>query len=127
VQLTEDVALCITGQMMGATPRFKAIEALGKHVGISEELLKRARKLKGSQYEVAEDRNRVVHDPWFYIREQGEGDSVRQLKASPPGYVHASEAEITETISRIRNLIIQAANLQIEFKRELHTLRQTQL
>jgi hypothetical protein len=45
-QIHENVALCITRQKMGATPRFKAIEALTKYVGLPESLLKKTRGLK---------------------------------------------------------------------------------
>ena len=122
-QVPEDIAICITGQMMGATPRFKAIDALGKHVGLPKELLKKATNLKGRQYDVAEDRNRVVHDPWYYVREQGKADAVTQLKASPPGHAPASEDEINDLIQRIRKLIIEAAELQVEFARAMYALR----
>lgn len=124
--IPEDVAICITGQMMGATPRFKAINALGKHLGVSKEILDKTEQLRGRHYNVSEQRNRIVHDPWFYVREVGKVDSVTQLKASPPGHEPASEQEIIELIARIRRLIIEAAELQVDYARELYALRTKQ-
>lgn len=125
--IPEGIALCITGQMMGATPRFKTIDALGKHVGLSEALLKKFRRLKQKNYDVVEFRNRVVHDPWFRVREfddEGiETESVTQLKSSPPGPATITEPEITETIRKIKNLIIQTAQIGKEVRDELQTLR----
>ena len=123
-QIPEDVALCITGQMMGATPRFKAIEALTRYAGLPKSLLKKTHALKAQNYAVVEQRNRIVHDPWFLVSDSNpDNDSITQLKASPPGHVPVSKAEIEKTIRQIRNLVVQAGNLQIDFKRELYILR----
>ena len=55
-RVPEDIGICITGQMIGATFRFKAIDALGNHVGVSKELLDKAAQLKRRQYTVVEQR-----------------------------------------------------------------------
>ena len=55
-----------------------------------------------------------MHDPWFYVRERGKADSVTQLKASPPGHAPVSEQEINQLIQRMRKLIREAAELQLD-------------
>lgn len=125
-EIPDDIAICITGQMLGATPRFKAIEALGKHRGISEDLLKKTRQLKNENYAVVEGRNRVVHDPWFVVMEPTQdgqhSKSTTQLKSSPPGQVPVTEQEILGVIENIRELLTKAIYLQIEFMKEIYAL-----
>jgi len=123
-QIPEDLALCITGQIMGATPRLKIIEALCKYLGLPEPLLKKAKKLKELQYGVAEQRNRIVHDPWFLVREPFGPIQTTQLKSSPPGHQEVTENEIRKTLTKIEALAAQAANLQLEFRETLYALRQ---
>jgi hypothetical protein len=124
-QIPDDTALCITGHIMGATPRFKMIESLGKYFGVPEELLKRARQLKQLQYEVGELRNRVVHDPWFVVSWTAADGAPRttQLKSTPPGHAEIPKEDVEQTIIRIRSLVIQAAHLGIAFRETLYTLR----
>jgi hypothetical protein len=123
-EIPENIALCITGQIMGATPRFKMIEALGKHLKLPEELLREAKKLKGAQYEIAEQRNRIVHDPWFEVREKNGAGLTTQLKSSPPGYEAMSREDIQATLDHIRRYVVHAANLQVKFRKTLHALRE---
>jgi hypothetical protein len=122
-QLPEETALCITGHIMGATPRFKMIASLGELVGVSEDLLKKTQKLKSQQYEVAEQRNRV-HDPWFVVEERGAKNLpplTTQLKSS--GYFAISETEITKTLTEIRKFVTRAVDLQVEYRQQLYALR----
>lgn len=118
--LPDDTALCITRHLMGAAPRFKMIESLGKLRGVPESILKKARKLKSDQFETGEHRNRIVHDPWFVVQVHGsESIETKQLKAT--GYEPVSEKEIYEVIEHIKSLIARAADLQIEFRMQYYS------
>lgn len=124
--LPEDIALCITGQIMGAAPRYKAIEALGKHIGLSASTIKKVRQLKNNTFEVAEKRNRIVHDPWFQVlefEEESETEKITQLRSSPPGEKPVSEADVEITIKQIRACVREAALLHADIQQELHTLQ----
>jgi hypothetical protein len=110
---------------MGATPRFKMIASLGELVGVSNDLLNKTQKLKGQQYEIAEQRNRIVHDPWFVVEERGVRSSppvTTQFKSS--GHLTISETEIIETLTQIRKFVASAAQLQIEYRQQLYALRE---
>jgi len=125
--IDENIAICITGQMIGATLRFKAIDALGKHLGISQELLTKTNRLKNDNYAVVEGRNRIVHDPWFVVMEPT-GDrnytsTTGQLKSSPPGHVSKTQQEIWDVLLNIRSLITKVSELQVEFMQEIYSLR----
>jgi hypothetical protein len=56
---------CLTSQMMGTTPRLRSLRALMELRGSSPELIKKVKSLTGSIIIPQEERNRVVHDPWF--------------------------------------------------------------
>ncbi len=69
--------LCVLTQMLGATPRLKAIIAL------HQELPERKKKIHDSlvkllqtNYKVQDKRNRAVHDVWYY--ELIKGKTVRR-------------------------------------------------
>lgn len=113
LEIPEEIALCITRHIMGATPRFKMIESLGKLRGVDEEKFKKLRRLKSDQYETSEHRNRIVHDPWFDVQiGPNENAQTNQLKTR--GLIPVSEKEINETIEAIKDLIRRAAELQVE-------------
>lgn len=112
-KIPQPTAVCLTGQMMGATTRFKIIEALGRQIGLSKSDLQPVRTLKTSHYEVIEKRNRIVHDPWFMTFDTDDGTSigeVSQWKVS--GHTKVDESEIQETLDRIQGLIDSARNLR---------------
>jgi hypothetical protein len=123
-EIPEEIALCITRQIMGATPRFKMIESLGNLKEVDTDLLRKARKLKSDQYETGEQRNRIVHDPWLVVQEAGrrnEAPETTQLNTA--GYTPVPESEIIKTIDSIKDLIRRAAELQIEFRARPRTSR----
>jgi hypothetical protein len=57
---------CITAQMLGATNRFKTIITLLKERGASSTLVTQTQKIMNTSYDVAEERNRIIHDPWYF-------------------------------------------------------------
>jgi hypothetical protein len=52
--------------MLGATNRFKTIITLLKERGASPTLIGQAQKIMNTSYDVAEERNRIIHDPWYF-------------------------------------------------------------
>ena len=77
---TEHIA-CITAQVIGTTNRYKVIDALIQHK--KDERLKKPlekiRKLKNHTYDPQDDRNRIIHDPWYLY-----DDKAAQFRAMPP-------------------------------------------
>jgi hypothetical protein len=60
---------CITAQLIGATPRFNAIIALltmrSQYDPEFAPLIKKTKAILNKSYEIAEERNRIIHDPWY--------------------------------------------------------------
>lgn len=106
---------CLTAQIMGVGPRCKAIIALCGRVGISDEIiLKKIRKLMSDSYGPADERARVVHDPW-YIR--SDDNQVGQFKAMPYsdqrfGIQEVMDNEIATALEHIRSLKVRANEIR---------------
>ncbi|MCJ2059181.1 hypothetical protein MKL09_21895 [Methylobacterium sp. J-048] len=58
------IGACLTAQMIGPGPRFRALMSLLALRDAPPELLKATRELKDQVSSIAAKRNRVVHDPW---------------------------------------------------------------
>lgn len=60
---------CITGQMMGVWPRFNTVVALltlrSKAETQLHPLINSVNKMSGRCRDVGEQRNRIIHDPWY--------------------------------------------------------------
>src|ERR1700752_1123413 len=72
---------CIVSQLMGAAPRYRAIIALAKRTRIPAEIIKKIEAAMNKTFEVAERRNRVVHDVWYV--EESSGDLYTEKAISP--------------------------------------------
>jgi hypothetical protein len=57
--------MCVTSQFSSYYPKLKAVIALCKYRGLSRERVKDLEKFLGSLSELAERRNRVIHDAWL--------------------------------------------------------------
>lgn len=109
----------LTAQIMGARPRLTAIVTLMTHRKYEIELISKANKLQDRCSKSQEQRNRIVHDPWFL-----EADSAGHLgasqhtsprnKSSGLGYVSKSESELRQVLQEIKALRISAAELFVE-------------
>lgn len=67
---------CVTAQFTSYHSKLLAIESLLHHHNAPENTRKQLRRFKGALGEIAQQRNRVIHDPWIW---PGEGD-VEQLR-----------------------------------------------
>lgn len=98
------VGACLTGQMIGPTPRFHALLQLARNRGMSEAIIKRITTIQGHAGTIFERRNRVVHDSWLEDQATGEAHQFRgKAKAKPDfGPVPTSETMLTNELTEIR-------------------------
>lgn len=66
LQAHPPLSASVTAQMMGLRPRMNTIMALLRSLGEEESSVKKVEMLLQGSYSLAVERNRVVHDPWFY-------------------------------------------------------------
>jgi hypothetical protein len=74
-----DLGACLTAQIIGATPRFNAIIALATRKKIKNDIVKQVLDLRNRSYDIQEQRNRIIHDPWFMAL--GLSPQVAQFKS----------------------------------------------
>jgi hypothetical protein len=109
---------CVTAQMMGVWPRFNAIIALLKsRTGYWDEktldgLLKLINKLSQDCRDPSEERNRIVHDPWFILK----GEQTAQFRSMPKGeplygFSTVAADSIGATLNKIDALTLRARAL----------------
>lgn len=77
----KDIGSCITGQMMGHAPRFKAIAALAELRGHDKKVLSEIELLKNKVFGIAELRNRYIHDAWYSRRSTQDTSEVAQFRS----------------------------------------------
>jgi hypothetical protein len=80
-----DLGACLTAQIIGATPRFNAIIALAKRKKVKNKIVEQIIDLQNRSYEIQEQRNRIIHDPWFMAL--GLSPQVAQFKSPKKGLV----------------------------------------
>ena len=121
------LAACVTSQIMGVGPRCKAIAVLGTVLGIRPETIKDYRKLMSDSYGPADERARIVHDPWYSEKTTQEPSQFKAMPYTNPrlGLVEITEDEIESVVTRIANLKTRASNLLNAVQTELSTLRKT--
>ncbi|KAB2957647.1 MAG: hypothetical protein F9K19_01940 [Rhizobiaceae bacterium] len=66
LQADPPLSASVTAQMMGLRPRMTAIQGLLSSLGAPDAATKKVEGLLQSSYGLSDQRNRVVHDPWFY-------------------------------------------------------------
>ena len=62
--LDRSAGACLTAQMIGPNPRFKALVALMHFRKANQNLIDEMNSLSGTAQGLGERRNRIVHDPW---------------------------------------------------------------
>jgi hypothetical protein len=110
----EELAACVTSQIMGIGPRCKAILTLGFARNLHEKILAPFRKLMNDSYSTADCRARFVHDPWFV---QAGTEGASQFRAMPYvdmrfGKQDIDKREVETTIKKIRDLQNRASELR---------------
>jgi hypothetical protein len=70
-QVSREQGACITAQLTGLLPRFRALIALAAHRGVSEETIKKLHRLSADSFSLNSQRNRIVHDMVLTDKETG--------------------------------------------------------
>jgi hypothetical protein len=117
---------------MGVGPRCKVIINLGRLYWGTERIFDDAtaklfRTLMSDSYVVADDRARVVHDPWYLEGNQGAPAQFKAMPYSDPryGFVEITEAEVNETLDKIRKLRMRASELASAVYERVESLRRS--
>jgi hypothetical protein len=119
LQGTDNARLaCLTSQMMGTGPRFRAIKALLKieakaaikplkEVASPENLISKLNALEQKSFNVSERRNRIVHDPWYLEFFSSEPAQFRSMPTKDPvyGMKLVQKQFLAETFEQIADLV----------------------
>jgi hypothetical protein len=119
--LNPALASCITSQLMGAAPRFRAIIALGKFRKVRNNLIESAVKLMQRTFDIAEQRNRLTHDPWYIETTSGQPAQFKSFSFKDEKYgIHEIDpSEIDKLLVQIRERIALASKLRDEISSAL--------
>jgi hypothetical protein len=114
-------ASCVTGQFLGIAPRFRAIAALCGEMGLPKELEEAATKLMNRTFTLSDERNRIVHDPWFGWGRTRDAKQFRSRtnKNENFGLVPVKRAEILRTIQSIEAKVAEVSRLHIKIEAAL--------
>lgn len=114
---------CITAQFMGPAPRYNTIATLARYKGLNPALAKRIARLKQKTFDVSEQRNRYIHDPWLIELDSGGVAQFRAMPAKNPryGFEPIAPEETEKTISRIKDRLRDALELREDILIELET------
>lgn len=106
-ELTQPVGACITSQIMGATNRYGAIIGLCKHLPSYQKYHPIYIELMNSGYKMQEDRNRIVHDPWFVEQSTKASSQLRSMprKELRFGFVERNDAYIQSVLDTIEHRV----------------------
>jgi hypothetical protein len=122
-EIPQAIGSCITGQMMGHSPRCKAIQTLGLLKGLDTQLLDGIQRLSNQLFEVAGERNRIIHDAWYIEHTSGQ---IGQFKSPSPkkkdfGISDIEMTTVSATLSKIQTKLIQGQKLRSDILDVLHT------
>jgi hypothetical protein len=117
------IGSCITGQMMGHAPRFKAIQALGLLRGLDTRLLKSIESLSNQIAGLAVERNRIVHDAWYIEHTSGQVGQFKSPshKRNKFGIDDIDVTAVDATLSKIQTKLTQVHKLRADIIGALHT------
>jgi hypothetical protein len=112
---------CITAQIMGATPRLRVIITQLKQINTEESrsLADEFSQLMNKCYDVAEHRNRLIHDAWYQYTASGDPGQFRSMSFKDPKYgiFQVDMDHIAETLARIGRRQESAASLHERVKK----------
>lgn len=118
---------CITAQLMGATPRYRAILAQLRLRSYKErefgKYIQRFEKLMQKTYEPQERRNRIIHDPWLVDTIHDAPAQFRSWPHKDPQYgiVDVDMKNINKTISDIESITNQIESLFADINSDVAT------
>jgi hypothetical protein len=117
---------CITAQVMGLAPRFRIIitllnclnnESATKLADDFDELMRKT-------FDVAEDRNRIIHDAWYLYTATGGPAQFKSMAFKNPKYgiIPTDLEHIEKTLERIKRRQTSASKLRDAVTALLKTL-----
>ncbi len=114
---------CITGQVMGARPRFQAIIALCMSCNLKKQIIDSTRELMNKTLNVGEDRNRMVHDAWYMELPSGKTFQFRTMPRKNPTYGlnEIDHSKLVELIARIKRRVDSAYKLRSDILGEIQS------
>jgi hypothetical protein len=112
---------CITGQLIGASPRYYAIIALAMTHGIKQQTIDIIQELMRKTINLSEERNRIVHDAWYLESPSGKTFQFRSMPRKDPayGFKEIESAKIAYILERIQRRIDSVSNLRSTILDEL--------
>lgn len=119
--MSDEDGACITAQIPSILPRLRALIALVHRIGVSEGLIKDLNKFSKRADEVARQRNRIIHDPWFVAKDEtafgrleitADRKLVLEMKKQTPD-------EIRNVVRKISALITEFDVLRVRVSNEL--------
>jgi hypothetical protein len=90
---------CLTAQFYTVATRFNSLMALARVQKISDAQIKRLNVIRRKSDALAEQRNRLAHDPWFYGFDTQE--TYRLQKTARATLIHRYELVSVEDIQKI--------------------------
>lgn len=116
---------CITSQFASHYPKLRAIVALCKLKGLSNETIAGLNKFAGNLGDLTERRNRAVHDAWIVTRE-GKIAGRINLKTHFPEMGGDPADELRSLIEAIAKRIEAFKEFRLAILREMTALQQKQ-
>jgi hypothetical protein len=112
----ETKVACVTAQLNGARPRYDAIVSLLKERKDQafSDLVKEVESLKGKTFDHAENRNRVIHDPWYVTDNKAIFTAqFRSMPAKDPkfGIISVDKTDLETLIETADQLAATAGDL----------------
>jgi hypothetical protein len=107
---------CITAQIMGPVPRLRTIITQLNQINTEESklLAEEFKQLMNNCHDVAEHRNRLIHDAWYLYTPSGNPGQFKSMSFKDPRYgiFQVDVDDINETLERIARRQESASRLQ---------------
>ena len=116
LQSEAKMGACVTGQMLGMYPRYMALHQLAIERGIPKPLQAEIKRLIETSNDVANRRNRAVHDAWMEDMQSKEPHQFRTKAKKEPAYgPHPSPLEkLQEDLAFVRIHLKRVMKLRSE-------------
>jgi hypothetical protein len=120
----QQLSACVTAQLFSAIPRMKAFTGLAEILGASGDSIKRLKTISGQISGLAEDRNRMVHDPRMIKKSTGAVERL-QITAKPNvhfGFIPENDEEVNNKGNEIGNKVREFMALRDAIIAEIEAL-----
>lgn len=126
-EINPERGACITAQLMGHRPRCLTIIALTTHLTLGKNTIGKIEAFMNKLSNLAEDRNRIVHDPWYQYTGTDKTGQFRSMdrRELEFGIKQIDLAMIETTISAIQDMAQNYMQLKNQIFAELKALRET--